>query len=213
MAILRHALAPHYTPRRLCIITLCIMLVAPPACARVGGNDYFPLADGSKWEYAGHFSSTSGREFSIRATARVDGETLIEGKKYFKFVVTSDFSGVPDIGRKLEEVRYYRYGEDGLYFRRGNEPDKEDRLELPLPVSAGVKWLNGTTEVQAERAGIVQAAGREYRECLKVTIKGPDGARSVENYYAPGVGVVKTVYVNTTEPKSVIELTLEKYEP
>lgn len=189
------------------------MLAAAPACARSGGKDYFPLADGSKWEYAGRFSSAEGREFSIRATARVDGETLIEGRKYFKFVVTSDFSGVPHIGLRLEEVRYYRYGEDGLYFRRADEPDKADRLDLPLPVSAGMKWLSGTTEVRAERAGTIRAAAREYRDCLKIIYKAADGARSTENYYAPGVGVVKTVYVNTTEPKSVIELTLEKYEP
>lgn len=171
------------------------------------------MSDGAKWEYAGHFSSVSGREFGVQAIARVDGETLIEGKKYFKLVVTTDLSGVPDIGRRMEEVRYYRYAEDGLYFRPGNDPNSKDRLELPSPVSAGVKWLNGTTEVRAEDAGTVQAGGRQYKDCLKVIIKGAGGTRSVENYYAPGVGVVKTVYVNTTEPRSVVELTLDKYEP
>jgi hypothetical protein len=174
--------------------------------------NYFPLSEDAKWEYAGHFSSAGGKEFGVRATARVDGQTLIEGKKYFKLVVTTDLSGVPDIGRRMEEVRYYRYAEDGLYFRPGGDPNSKDRLELPTPVSAGVKWLNGTTEVKAENAGTVQAGGRQYKDCLKVIIKGADGTRSVENYYAPGVGVVKTVYVNTTEPKSVVELTLEKYE-
>jgi len=204
--------APHYTPQKCCVFALCLLLTAPPACAQPIGKSYFPLTDGSRWDYTGRFSSAGGREFGIRATARVDGETLIDGKKYFKFVVASDFSGIPEIGRRIEEVRYYRYGEDGLYFRRADEPDKADRLELPLLVSAGVKWLSGTTEVQAERAGTISAGGRTYRNCLKVIYRGPDGARSTENYYAPGVGVVKTVYVNITEPKSVIELTLDRYE-
>ncbi len=198
---------------RLSALALCCLLNVSLACASHRHMDYFPLSDGAKWEYVGRFSSASGREFSIRVTARVDGETLIEGKKHFKFVVTSDFSGVPEIGRRIEEVRYYRYTEDGLYFRRGNDPDKADRLELPLPVSAGAKWLSGVIEVQAERAGTVVAGGREYRDCLKVIYRGANGTRNTENYYAPGVGVVKTVYVNTTEPKSVIELTLDRYEP
>lgn len=200
-------------PQRACAFCLYLLLATASACAQTDRNKYFPLSDGAKWEYAGRFSSAGGREFSVRATARVDGETLIEGKKYFKLVVTTDLSGVPDIGRRMEEVRYYRYAEDGLYFRPGNDPNSKDRLELPSPVSAGVKWLNGTTEVRAESAGTVQAGGRQYKDCLKVIIKGADGARSVENYYAPGVGVVKTVYVNTTEPRSVVELTLDKYEP
>jgi hypothetical protein len=200
-------------PQRLCVFALYLLLTIAPACARASAKDYFPLADGAKWEYTGRFSSASGREFSIRATARVDGETLIDGKKYFKLVVTLDLSGVPDIGRRMEEVRYYRSDGDGLYFRPGNDPHSQDRLELPSAVSAGVKWLSGTTEVKAESAGTVQIGSRQYKDCLKVVIRGNDGARGVENYYAPGVGVVKTIYVNTTEPKSVIELTLERYEP
>jgi hypothetical protein len=213
MSILRPTSTPHYTPRRLCVFSLYLLLTVVPACARVSAKDYFPLADGSKWEYTGRFSSASGREFNVRATARINGETLIEGNKYFKLVVTTDLSGVPDVGRQLEEVRYYRYAEGGLYFRPGSDPDSKDRLELPSTVSAGVKWLSGTTEVRAENAGTVQAEGRQYKNCLKVIIKSVGSARSVENYYAPGVGVVKTVYVNTTEPRSVVELTLVKYEP
>jgi hypothetical protein len=212
MPILRPTPAPHYTPQRLCVFGLYLLLTIAPACARASAKDYFPLADGAKWEYTGRFSSASGREFNVRATARVDGETLIEGNKYFKLVVTTDLSGVPDVGRRLEEVRYYRYAEGGLFFRTGSDPDSKDRLELPSPVSAGVKWLSGTTEVRAESAGTVQAGGRQYKNCLKVIINGADGARTVENYYAPGVGIVKTVYVNTTEPKSVVELTLDRYE-
>lgn len=205
--------APHYTPYSLCAFILCSILAAFPACARAGGKDYFPLADGAKWEYEGRFSSADGKEFSVRATARVDGETLINGKKYFKFITSSDFSAVPGLGGHLEDVRYYRFDEDGIYFRLGSDPDKPDLLELPLPIPVGVRWLSGTNEAQAERAGTIKVGGREYRDCLKITFRLGDGARRTENYYAPGVGVVKTVYVNTTEPKSVIELTLEKYEP
>jgi hypothetical protein len=69
----------------------------------------------------------------------VDGETIISGKRYFKFITTADFSSVPTIGRQVEDVRYYRIAEDGIYFRPGNDPkpDKPDLLEIPLPVPMG----------------------------------------------------------------------------
>lgn len=180
-------------------------------CAQTDGRKYFPLTDGARWEYAGRYSSADGKEFAARAAARVDGQTLIGGKRYFKFVLTSDFSGMPG-GRRIEDVRYYRYGDDGLYFRLGNDSEKPDLLEMPSPVPFGAKWLSGTTEAQAERAGTVKVRGGEYKDCLKVTFR-VDAARRTENYYAPGVGIVKVVYVNATEPKSVIELMLERYEP
>lgn len=197
-----------------CAFTLCLVLSTTPACARAGGKDYFPLADGAKWEYEGRSSSADGKEFNLRATVNVDGETLIGGKKYFKLVTSTDVDtpAPPEARKHLDGVRYYRVASDGIYFRPGdNDPDKPDVLELPLPVPLGVRWLSGTNEARAERAGTISAGGREYRDCLKVSFNFSGGTRSSEDYYAPGVGIVKTVYVNTTPPRSTVELTLMKY--
>jgi hypothetical protein len=215
MSIPRPKSAPHYTLQRFCAITLCFTLVASSACARTGGKNYFPLSDGSRWEYSGRFSSGNGGQYSVRAISLVDGETLINGKRYFKLVTTADFSAVPTIGKKIEDVRYYRIAADGIYFRPGSDPraDKTDLLEMPLPIPVGIKWLSGATEVQAESAGTLQINGQEYRNCLKITFKLADGFHTTMNYYAPGVGIVKIVYVNTSEPKSTAELTLDKYAP
>jgi hypothetical protein len=199
---------------KIALFLLCYALSFMSACAQAGGKNYFPLADGARWEYEGRSSSSAGgREISIRATAKVDGETLIRGKRYFKHVLTSDFSGVPEIGKVVESVRYYRIADDGIYFRLGNDPDRPELLEMPSPIPVGTKWLSGTTEVHAERVGTINIGGREYRDCLKLISKSPDGARSTENYLAPNVGIIKVVYVNNTEPKSTVEFTLEKYEP
>lgn len=183
------------------------------ACTQANGKNYFPLADGAKWEYTGRVSSLDSKHVTIRATARVDGETLINGKRYFKHVLTSDFSGVPEIGKEMVFVRYYWVADDGIYFRLGNDPDKPELLEMPLPIPIGVKWLSGATEVQAERAGTIKIEGREYSDCLKITFRQQGVARSLENYLAPNVGIIKVVDVNNTEPKSTVELTLEKYQP
>jgi hypothetical protein len=85
-------------------------------------------------------------------------------------------------------------------------------LEMPLPVPTGVKWLSGTAEVSAERAGTVKAGGREYSDCLKISYKGADGSRGAENYLAPGVGLVRAVLPGLFGPDSTLELTLVNYQ-
>jgi hypothetical protein len=189
------------------------MLITTFACAGTNGKNYFPLADGAKWEYVGHSSSANGKQLSFRGATRVDGETLINGKRYFKVVITSDSSGTPEVGKGIESVRYYRVAEDGIYVRPGNDPDRLELLEMPLPIPIGTKWLSGATEVQAERVGTVKVGEREYRDCLKLTLRQSDGLRTTENYLAPDVGTIKSVFVNATEPRSTVELTLEQYKP
>lgn len=206
--------ALHYTPQSLCAIALCFVLVPTSACVRANGKNYFPIADGSKWEYEGTVSSNAGgRQVSIRATARVDGETLIQGKKYLKHVLTSEFSGAPEGKKETEQVRYYRVTDDGIYFRTGNDPEGPELLEMPLPIPVGTKWLSGPVEVQAERAGTITVEGREYKDCLKLTYRQQGAGGSLENYLAPGVGIVKARDIDETEPKMTVELTLKKYEP
>jgi hypothetical protein len=215
MSSLRLTFAPYYTLQRFCALTFCFVLSTIFACARAGEKNYFPLSDDAWWEYSGRFSSSNGGQYNVRATTRVDGEMLINGKRYFKLVTTADFSSVPAVGRQVEDVRYYHIAADGIYFRPGNDPspEKPDLLEMPLPVPVGMKWLSGATEVQAEKAGTLQIGGREYRDCLKAAFKLADGFHTTTNYYAPGVGIVKIVYVNTNEPRSTAELTLDKYVP
>jgi hypothetical protein len=201
-------------PNKIALFLLCYVLTFMSACAQAGGNSYFPLADGAKWEYVGTVSSTGGgRQISIRATARVEGETLIQGKKYFKHVLTSEFSGAPEGNKESEQVRYYRVADDGIYFRTGNNPEGPELLEMPLPIPVGTKWLSGPVEVRAESAGTITVEGREYRDCLKLIYRQQGVVGSLENYLAPGIGIVKARDVNEAEPKMTVELTLKKYEP
>jgi hypothetical protein len=198
---------------KLYALNLCLLLTTISACSQAHGKNYFPLTDGARWEYAGQSSSPDGKQISFHATARVDGQTLINGKRYFKHILTSDFSSVPEIGKTREYVRYYRIADDGIYYRSGNDPNGPELLEMPVPIPIGTKWLSGNTEVQAERVGTLRIRGREYRDCLKVIFKPQGGAHRLENYLAPDVGFVKFVDVDTSDPKSTLELTLEKYEP
>jgi hypothetical protein len=202
--------ASHYTPQRLCALTLCLVLTTIPACAKAGGKNYFPLSDGAKWEYAGRFLPFTGGQYPARATIRIDGTTLIRGRRYYKYV-TSGTTDAPNVPMKLEHVRYYRVEAGGIYFLPGNDLSGEERLAMPLPIPVKQRWLSATIEVIAERAGTVEAGGRKYADCLKLIYRETGGGRTTEDYLAPGVGIIKTVYINTTPPQSTFELTLESY--
>jgi hypothetical protein len=99
--------APHYTPQCICSLTLCLLLATSSACARAGGQNYFPLVAGARWEYAGRLSSPRG-QFDVPATIRVEDETIIRGRRYFKYVIESDLSAAVKAPRHSQEVRYYR---------------------------------------------------------------------------------------------------------
>jgi hypothetical protein len=200
-------------PNKICVFALSCALTFIAACSNTGGKKYFPLANGAKWEYIGHTSSVNSNQIKFPVTARVDGETLINGKLYFKYILTSDFSSVPEISKTREHVRYYRIANDGIYYRSGNDPNGPELLEMPLPIPIGTRWLSGNTEVRAERVGTLQIGDRQYRDCLKVTFRPQGGSHILENYLAPDVGSIKSVDMNISEPKSTLELTLEKYEP
>jgi hypothetical protein len=188
--------APHYTLQSFCAFILCLVL-ATPACARSGGKDYFPLSGGA--QYPGH------------ANIAVQGTTLIRGRRYFKYVTSASFPGVPNAPVNQEFVRYYRVESGGVYYLPGDETEGEERLGMSLPLHAGDRWLSGKVEVTAESAGTVEAGGKKYADCLKLTYRHEGDPRTNEDYYAPGVGLVKTVFTNKTPPESRSELTLESY--
>ena len=159
-------------------------------------------------------SSTEGKgpTMRVQAKARVEGKTLIHGKEYFKYVITAEFPRLSKTPRLSEDVRYYRVEPDGIHFLSGKNPDGPERLEIPMPIRLDVKWLSGPNEAWAERAGTIRAGTREYVNCVKITYRMAGGTRRTEYYLAPGVGVIRAVDVDTTEPKTVMELTLENYQ-
>jgi hypothetical protein len=195
----------------LCLLILCCALALPCACTQFTGNNYFPLTDNARWDYTGLLSSADGHQRNFRGSFRVDGQTLIHGQRYYKLAVTADMSALPGAPKLPENIRYYRVASNGIYVLPGANINQPELLEMPLPIQTGVKWLSGTTEVQAERVGTIKAGGHTYSDCLKVTYRPTGGAPITENYLAPDVGLIKSVYVNNTAPKSVIEMTLETY--
>ena len=212
MSSLRLILAPHYTPQRLCVLALYLAVAATPTYTQKGGKDYFPLAVGSQWSYRGRFSSEGSKPVDLQGAARVSGKALIRGKEYYKYEITSNFSRASKSRGSFEDVRYYRADRGGIFILSGKDDDGPELLEMPIPLRGGLKWSSGTAEARAEHAGTMKLGGRAYSGCLKVTFRAADGARSTEYYLAPGIGVIKAVYRDSTAPASVMKLTLEAYK-
>jgi hypothetical protein len=202
-------------PQKLFVFALYLGLITFPACAQSNGKNYFPLADGAQWTYSGSISSPDSKKppMIVQAKARVEGKTLINGKEYFKYVITAEFSGLTKTPKLSQDVRYYRVEPDGIHFLSGKNPDGPERLEIAMPIRFGVKWLSGTNEAWAERAGTIKAGAREYINCLKITYLAAGGVQRLEYYLAPGVGVIRAVDTNNNEPKTVMDITLEAYQP
>src|SRR5205085_10509654 len=130
MPSLQLTFALHYKPQWVYAFVISFSLIVASACGQADGQNYFPLADGAKWEYTGRYSSADGRQFAVRGEIRVDGETLIHGQRYFKYVITTDLSSVLGTPKTQEDVRYYRAAPDGIYFLTGRNTDAPERLEL-----------------------------------------------------------------------------------
>jgi hypothetical protein len=201
---------PHYTPEWLYAFVISLLLTVIPACAQAGGKNYFPLTDGATWKYTGRFLPSTGGQYPARLTISIEGTTVISGRRYYKYV-TSITTDAPNVPMKLEQVRYYRAEAGGIYFLPGNDLEGTERLAMPLPIPAGERWISGTDEVTSQRVGMVEAGGHKYADCVKLTYRQAGIQRTIEDYYAPGVGLIKAVYVNTTPPQSTVELTLESY--
>lgn len=204
--------AAHYKPQKLPALALCLLLVTCPACARAPGKDYFPLSEGSRWAYTGTFRYGDNRAVAVRAIARVEGKIVIRGKSYFKYIMTPEWVGAPNLPKLSERVRYYRVTKEGVFLLPASNVEGQELLELALPVRPGLRWLDGDVDVRAESAGIISVGGHEYADCLKVSYGGDGGPMVTQYYLAPGVGIVRGVFADSGEPKSVMELSLVSYQ-
>lgn len=213
MLNLRLPTIPHYTPAKLYSLALCCLLTATSAGCQAYGKNYFPLTDSARWEYSGSLTSPDGSQTPLQVVIRVDGQTLINNQRYFKFVISAGFQKTPNAPKINDEVRYYRVAQGGIYFLSSRDTSKPERIEIPLPIPLGVKWLTGTGEMQAERAGTMKAAGRGFRDCVKLSYRQADGAHRVDYYLAPDVGMIKVVDVSGIAPQSTtMEWLLDNYK-
>jgi hypothetical protein len=181
-----------------------------------GEPDYFPLRQGSKWEYDYELQVGLRPVQKGAMVVRIDGEEKIDGKTYLR--VTDVITGIPGMD---SEVGHVRSGEGGVYSR--DKKTGEEELLLPRPAPVGKEWTwthktkQGKTTNRVEAIEDVPLIDQTYRKCLKVhsTSSGEDGETKGDAYYAPGIGVIKSVAVikDPLGESVAITMTLKKYTP
>lgn len=168
------------------------------------GHEYFPIADGSKWEYSIDYARSDIGVQKGKVVTRVDGQETIDDQIYFKLVTVS--SGVPGAESTVE---YYRNANDGLYQRSAK--GSSEILFLPAPLEIGKTWTiadpTGDIHYRIEAIETAELFDTKYESCFKISFdriitneKGKAFIKGYE-YRARGIGIVKSVTEIEPKPK------------
>jgi hypothetical protein len=163
-------------------------------------KDFFPLAEGSTWQYKGE-----GNEYAsfVRKVLFVEGD---------KAQVSEDNGGtVSSSVFEITEAAITRVFFQGEEYNEAKLLDKESNdslIVLKSPLAVGTKWESkeGTREIAAMDAVVDTPAGK-FENCIKVSIKMENS--TMNEYYKEGVGLVKREF--ESEGMKVTS-TLEKYQ-
>lgn len=228
---------------QLLLLLVCILA----GCDRQDPDYYFPLSDGKYWRYVMSYKTMDGTFKGVYAVenlkqTRKNGELLYVRKlldgslDYFR--ITAD--GILLVAREKTVDMKTDYTKEGHYIFRfpvakgtqwkdttvsraliktGPPQKTEFHIVAGVPVTASIDSMTDTVRVPA---GI-------FKNCMRVNISG-DAFTNAGNYvgltvvkiketnwYAPGVGLVKSVRKETTKSKALdkgeILLELESYDP
>lgn len=180
------------------------MLLAGAASAQrraaAAPPDYFPLRVGDSWTYR---NDEDDSEFTVKVVGeekQADGTTLYQVEKM--------------VGTRIHS--WYSKGPGWVLMRREAYADQEGmavthdpaRQHLKLPLKAGEKWTwkgKGLTgldvlEINAvEGPQVVTTPAGRFRAMKVVTrLRDGDAAVTRTTWYAPGVGLVKTLTESPT---------------
>ena len=148
-------------------------------------SDYFPLVKGSRREYAMRSAEGSGHYTLEIVEVRKNGAVITAKCRH-----TLNWNGEP------ETVTEYDIVNDGKEIRRGQD------TELQLPAKVGSEWTRPPRRyfIEVLDASMQTPAGK-FENCLRVAYQIAEGdGGSGERYYAPGVGLVKVIDKNESNP-------------
>lgn len=183
-----------------------------------GGSDYFPLKDGSKWEYDIEMFGP-GNKLNGKMVIRIDGSEKIGGEKYFKAV--SVISGIPG---SEPEIAFYRPTKEGVMHILKKFIEQPPQILIPSSVGVGDTWeFIAPSQKLVYRVEAIESAElieRTYKNCLKVSVDGEMSSDDMGKvsmtgyaYYAPSVGMVKSIMeMKKWGSKMVTDISLSKHE-
>lgn len=135
---------------------------------------------------------TYGKLSQVKISSFIDGEEIINGKKYYKIVSVFDFTAEP-------QINYIRKTQDGIYRISEGYKNKPEFLSVPLPLKLGNTWEVNAPEEKGEYSVMARETvylfDKQYAHCFKIIFKGTFRGFDTERtqYFAPNVGLVKQV--------------------
>jgi len=202
---------------RLRTMFLLALMFALPACTRQGGDDYLPVGDGMKWEYATE-TCIDGACAPGSVTIRYNGKAIISGKQYLKRYSSKD-------GGAEQLVSYDRKAQEGLFGITAQYKDSPEQLVLPLTLAVGQTHtytshvpVRTTTEATLLGKETLSLSDKTYADCYKFSFKtvyeesdGKGAPSEGISYVAPNIGLVKT-FMHVPN-KVTFTMTLTAYKP
>lgn len=159
--------------------------------AQTPETNYFPLAEGMRWDYDSQFKRILGSVQKSSAVTEIKGQKDVKDKKYFVLTTTVEDTPIGDYSEEL----YYR--SDNAAILRTTAVDREETAFLPHNVKVGDRWETTVAGklliVEAVAVeNVTGADGTVYKDCLKLSTKTKKGSAVDDTtWLAPGVGVVK----------------------
>jgi hypothetical protein len=192
-----------------------------PSSADVSSSDeweaYFPLSEGGRWEYSIEFSLENSDVKKGRAVMKIDGQEVINGQKYYKYITT--YFGLPG---PQGDVSYYRSAKEGIYKIESTKKDAPELLITPFPIALDSTWTvikpEGSTHYRVEGVESVELPDQKYENCLKISYEW-DTKNSSErgylkgiSYRARGIGEIKSTAVYKGKESYTLTFTLGSYK-
>lgn len=148
-------------------------------------GDYFPIAAGSSWDYAGEGNEFAAFKQEMPYTRDSQAQLYIDngGTVAAKIVEVTD-DAVTQLYFEGEQ-----YDQENLLEKGFNSEAREVLIKTPL--QAGTIWKDqgSTREIISLQENVDTPAGT-FPDCLKIKITQSDSTAVVYEYYAPGVGLV-----------------------
>lgn len=163
-------------------------------------KDFFPLTEGSTWQYKGE-----GNEYAsfVRKVLFVEGDKVQVSEDNGGTVSASVF----EITEKAITCVFSR-GEEYDGANLLDEESNENYAILQAPLKPGTKWeAQGEVREIVDINATVDTPAGKFENCIKVSIKSETS--TMHEYYKEGVGLVKREF--ESEGMKVTS-TLEKYE-
>lgn len=164
---------------------------ASPADTGPVPGDYFPIAAGSSWDYAGEGNEYAAFKQDMPYTKDSQAQLYIDngGTVATKVIEIAD-DAVTQLYFEGEQ-----YDQENLLEKGFNSDENEVLIKTPL--KAGTIWQNegSTREIMSLEEKVDTPAGT-FADCLKIRISQPDSTAVVYEYYAPKVGLVLREFVD-----------------